>query len=66
MILNCVGPFLEHIFGRCFIKKPIFSNKKMKNDFSVQIKFKVPKANLFAIPICTHLHNMGLFEQTIP
>jgi hypothetical protein len=51
--------------GASHKKKSIFSIKKMKNDFFVQIKLKIPKENLFAIPICIHLHNMGSFEQTI-
>jgi hypothetical protein len=38
----------------------------MKNEFFVQRKLILPKATLFAIPRCTHVHNMGLFEQTMP
>jgi hypothetical protein len=47
-------------------KKPIFCTKKMKNVFFVQQKLKLPKSTLLVVPRCTHLHNMGLFEQTMP
>jgi hypothetical protein len=46
-------------------KKPIFSIKKMKNEIFVQRKLKLTKATLFAIPRCTHVHNIGSFEQTM-
>jgi hypothetical protein len=58
--------FLQHMFGRRFTKKPIFCTKKMKNGFFMQRKLKLPKSTLFVIPICTHVHNIGSFEQTIP
>jgi hypothetical protein len=38
-------------------KKPIFCTKKMKNEFFVQQKLKLPKETLFVIKICTHVHN---------
>jgi hypothetical protein len=47
-------------------KNPIFGIKKMKNEFFMQRKLKLPSSTLFAIPRCTHVHNMGSFEQTMP
>jgi hypothetical protein len=38
----------------------------MKNEFFVQRKLKITKATLFAIPKCTHVHDIGSFEQTMP
>jgi hypothetical protein len=32
----------------------------------LQRKLILPKATLFAIPRCTQVHNMGLFEQAMP
>jgi hypothetical protein len=47
-------------------KNPIFCAKKMKNEFFVQQKLKIPRSTLFVIPRCTHVQIMGLFEQTMP
>jgi hypothetical protein len=60
-----VFPFLEHIFGRCFTKNPFLALRKWKMNFFVQRKLKLPKSTLFTISICTHVHNMGSFEQTM-
>jgi hypothetical protein len=47
-------------------QKNLFFALKMKNEFFVQPKLKLPKSTLFVIPRCTHVHNMGSFEQTMP
>jgi hypothetical protein len=47
-------------------KKPLFGAKKMKNELFMPKKGKHPKSTLFVIPRCTHMHNMGSFEQTMP
>jgi hypothetical protein len=38
----------------------------MEIDFFMHRKWKLPIWILFVIPICTHVHNVGSFEQTIP
>ena len=60
------GAFSKLISCRCFTKLQLFGSWKMENGFSVQGKGKVPLATLFAIPRCTHVHNMGALSQTMP
>ena len=47
-------------------KNLLSGTRKMENGFFVQRKWKLPWATLFAIPICTLVHNMRSFEQTMP
>ena len=47
-------------------KNLLLGTRKMKNEFSVQRKRKIPLATLFGIPRCTLVHNMRSFEQTMP
>jgi hypothetical protein len=46
-------------------QKTHFLTKKMKNEYFVQQKLKLPKSTLLVSPRCTHMHNMGSFEQTM-
>ena len=47
-------------------KNLLSGTRKMENGFFVQRKWKLPWETLFAIPICTLVHNMRSFEQTMP
>jgi hypothetical protein len=47
-------------------KKPVFDTRKIENELFMRRKEKHLKWTLFAMPIRTHVHNMGSFKQTIP
>jgi hypothetical protein len=46
-------------------KKTHFGANKMKNGLFMPRKGKHPKSTLFAIPRCTHVHNMGSSKSII-
>ena len=60
-----VGGVIKQWDGRCYIKSYILNVRKMKGAFFVQKKAKLQLATLFDIPIRTHVHNTGLFKQTM-
>jgi hypothetical protein len=66
IFLNCEGTILICTFCTSFTQKTHIAANKMKNELFMPRKGKQPKSTLFAIPRCTHVHNMGLFEQTMP
>jgi hypothetical protein len=49
MFKNCGGPFLQHIFGRCFTKNPFLELRKWKIFFCAK-KIKTPKINIVCHP----------------
>ena len=46
-------------------KNSTFVTRKMKNEFFMQIKWKLPLENFLASTIYTHMQNMRSFGKTI-